>query len=56
MDDRRFKHILKFMEWGELNDWELNFVEKMEEKWAEKGELSEKEEDKLEEIGAKDAT
>ncbi len=53
MDDARFKMIMKFIEWGDLNDWEHKFLESMEHKLLMNFILTDKEEVKLEEIYAK---
>ena len=50
MDDGRFKHIMGYLDFNLLTDWEQEFVESIERQFKARGNLTEKQEDKLEKI------
>ena len=50
MDKERLKWIVSGLDWEQLNDWELRFVESCEKRMEEKGSITEKMEGILEEL------
>lgn len=50
MDKRRFDHIIKSLDFDELNDWEEKFVLSVSEQFEKKSSLSHRQEEILEKI------
>ena len=50
MDGARFKHIMGYMDFDLLTDWEQEFIESIEYQFKNLGYLTERQEDVLEKI------
>ena len=50
MEEKRFEHIMGYLDFDDLNDWEQEFVESVETRFKTLGFLTERQEDKLEQI------
>jgi len=50
MDQPRFKHIIKLLDFDKLTDWEEKFVESCDRMMKSKGDISERMEEILERI------